>query len=156
MRLSFDLDGVIADTDNGTLALLHQAAREEKPGAAHDLQQYYARRSVVLDPRTLCLPGDSFHIVSGRVPSAWGITFPWVERWFGWLAKERLHLVSNQTVEDLFVLGENDEACEMLAEAKLAAIKDIRAALHFDNNPTIVRRLRQNGVTAVMVGGGLL
>lgn len=153
--LSFDLDGVIADTDNGMLALLHQATRDGKPGAAHDLEQYYARRQVVLDPREFCLPGDAFHIVSGRVPSAHYITQLWVGRWFGTLARERLHLVANGEVETAFAEGRDADACAALAERKLEAVQFIGAAVHFDNNLAIVRRLRQAGITTVMVGGGL-
>ncbi|KKK53563.1 hypothetical protein LCGC14_3093530 [marine sediment metagenome] len=156
MLLSFDLDGVVVATDNGLLALLHRAARAELPGAVADLQQYYARRQMMLDPRTLCLPGDSFHIITGRVPSAHEVTKLWVNRWFGWLGVKRLHLVGNQAVEDLFTLGQDDKACELLAQAKLEAIQEVRAAVHFDNNPSIIRRLRQGGVTAISVGGGLL
>ena len=156
MLLSFDLDGVIVDTDNGLLALLHRAARDGLPGAEDDLQQYYGRRQVMLDPRGFCASGDSFHIITGRVPSAHTITGLWVESWFGWLIRKRLHLVGTQPVEELFTRGEDKEACRVLSEAKLAKIKDIGAEVHFDNNPNIVRYLRQNGVTAIMVGTGLL
>ena len=159
MRLSFDLDGVIADTDNGLLALLHQAAREGKPGATDEVLQYYARRPIRLDPRQFTGPEDEFHIITGRVPSAHEITRAWVSRHFGPLfgnGGRCLHLVGTPAVEIMFAEGRDAEASHKLAERKLGAITLVQSQVHFDNNPVIVEYLRKAGVIAVMVGGGLL
>ena len=157
MILSFDLDGVIADTDNGLLSLLHQEARKNgNVGSMHYLQQYYARRRMVLDPRGLAGPGDEYHIVTGRVPSAFEITRDWVARWLGDGALENLHLVSDSKIEKFFEKGETTKAAHELARRKLRVLQFIKAQVHFDNNPTIVAYLRKEGMTAVLVGGGLL
>ena len=160
MILSFDLDGVIADTDNGLLNLLHQGTRargfDQYAGADHYLEQYYARRHIVLDPRSLAGPGDEYHIVTGRVPSAHQITRVWVERWLGADVLPNLHLVGDGKIDRLFEAGDPEEASRELAERKLRVLQYIKAQVHFDNNPTIVAYLRKEGMTAVLVGGGLL
>ncbi len=154
MILSFDLDGVVANTDNGLLVLLHQAVRDGKPGAEAELRQYYARRAILLDPRQFTGPVDELHIITGRVPTAHSITHLWVERHFG--ALPTLHLVGTPEVEVMFAEGDDARASWELAKLKLEVIRQIRAQVHFDNNPIIVKHLRVKGVTAVMVGGGLL
>ena len=160
MILSFDLDGVIADTDNGLLNLLHQGTRargfDRHAGADLYMQQYYARRSVLNDPRNFAGPGDEYHIVTGRVPSAHSITRIWVERWLGAPTLPNLHLVGDGKIEALFEKGKPDEASRELAGRKLRVLQYIKAQVHFDNNPTIVAYLRKEGMTAVLVGGGLL
>ena len=157
MILSFDLDGVIADTDNGLLNLLHQAARKNgNVGSLHYLQQYYARRRIVLDPRGLAGPSDEVHIVTGRVPSAFGVTRDWVKNWLGPTALENLHLVSDARIERFFEEGLTEKAAKELARRKLRVLQYIKAQVHFDNNPVIVAYLRKEGMTAVLVGGGLL
>ncbi len=155
--LSYDLDGVIADTDNGLLNLLHQNARTNgNLGAKHYLLQYYARRRIVLDPRSLTGPMDTYHIVTGRIPSAHKVTKDWVERWLGYDARINLHLAGTAEIEALFEAGDPMEASRVLALSKMRILKFIKADVHFDNNPTIVEFLREKGLTAVLVGGGLL
>ena len=158
MILSFDLDGVIADTDNGLLNLLHmQACRiEGNEGAFHYLQQYYARRPLILDPRSLTGPGDEYHIITGRVPSAHAITRKWVERWLGPEAVLNLHLVGTARVEGVFEKGETEAASVELGKSKLRAMQYSKVQVHFDNNPLIVAYLRSEGMTSVLVGGCLL
>ncbi|KKL50443.1 hypothetical protein LCGC14_2305440 [marine sediment metagenome] len=157
MILSFDLDGVIADTDNGLLNLLHQAARTSgNIGAMHYLQQYYARRRILLDPRGLAGPSDEVHIVTGRVPSAFEVTRAWVKNWLGPAALENLHLVSDANVERFFEEGLTEKAAKELGLRKLRVLQYIKSQVHFDNNPIIVAYLRKEGMTAVLVGGGLL
>lgn len=157
MILSFDLDGVICDTDNAILGLLYNARTAGWAGVQADIDQYYARQRVLLNPQDFLGTGDSFHIVTGRVPTAQGITALWVQRWLGWgqSSNERLHFVSDDEVEGLLIEGQDQEAYELLAQRKLATIVAIQADVHFDNNPTIVRRLRQAGVKAIQMGGGL-
>ena len=157
MILSFDLDGVVADTDNGLLQLLHQYARDDhNDGAKHYLQQYYARRSLLLNPRRFSGPGDEVHIVTGRVPSAHKITRIWVERWLGADSLPNLHLVADAKIEKFFEWGKTEAASIELGKRKLRVIQFTKAEVHFDNNPLIVAYLRSRGVTAVLVGGGLL
>ena len=156
MILSFDLDGVIADTDNGLLNILHKAARTNENGSLHYMQQYYARRRIVLDPRGLAGPDDEYHIVTGRIPTAHQITRVWVERWLGPDVLPNLHLVGDGKIEALFEKGKPDEASRELAGRKLRVLQYIKAQVHFDNNPTIVKYLRSEGMTSVLVGGGLL
>ena len=157
MKLSFDLDGVICDTDNAMLGLLYNARTNNWAGAVADLEQYYARQRILIDPRELLGVGDHFHIVTGRVPTAEAITRLWVERWFGWAqaSSERLHFVSNEEIERLLIGGQDQEAYELLAQRKLATIIAIQAEVHFENNPLIVSRLRRAGVKAIQLGGGL-
>ncbi len=156
MILSFDLDGVIADTDNGLLNILHKAARTNENGSLHYMQQYYARRRIVMDPRGLAGPNDEYHIVTGRIPTAHKITRVWVERWLGADVLPNLHLVGDGKIERLFEAGDPEEASRELAQRKLRVLQFIKARVHFDNNPTIVEYLRSEGMTAVLVGGGLL
>ena len=150
MNISFDLDGVIADTDVGLLAQLCLNAREEKPGAEEYLQSFYASRQVRLDPLDFLADGDGFFIVSCRVPSAWATTRRWVERRF---PDAGLLLVSTTQQEQLFSEGRYAEGSQLGADLKYQAIVKCSIDLHIDNNPMIVQRLRELGVTAVLYGG---
>lgn len=152
MNLSFDLDGVLAETCNGMLGLLHNAVRFEWPGAHEDLIQYYARRPLLLDARLLLASHDDMHIITGRVPMAHEVTQRWVQRFY-----PRAHLVcvSDEYVARMFDCGGYTEASEELAKRKIQAIKQCGSVVHFDNNPVIVRRVRESGVVAVLVGGGI-
>ena len=152
--LSFDLDGVVADTDSSVLSLLHKADDAEAPGANEDLLKYYARRRVSLDPLSLMTPDDRFIIVSGRVPMAHKLTRQWVARLFPECAG--VFLVSDDYVEDLFRKGNYEHAFTELAARKLAVLQNEGVAVHFDNNPGIVEYIRSAGKLAVLVGGGLL
>ena len=151
---------MIADTDNGLLNLLHQGTRargfQRYAGADLYMQQYYARRSILIDPRNFAGPGDEYHIVTGRVPSAHSITRIWVERWLGAEILPNLHLVSDAKIEKFFEQGMPEAASVELGERKLRVLQFIKAQVHFDNNPLIVAYLRSEGMTSVLVGGGLL
>ncbi len=152
--LSFDLDGVIADTDSSVLSLLHKADDAGAPGATDDLLKYYARRRVSLDPLSFMTPDDRFIIVSGRVPMAHELTRQWASRLFPECSG--VFLVSDNYVEDLFRSGNYERAFKELATRKLAVLQNQGVAVHFDNNPGIVEHLRAAGKLAVLVGGGLL
>ena len=71
-------------------------------------------------------------------------------------ALENLHLVSDAKIEKLFEQGETEAAAIELGKRKLRVMKYIKAQVHFDNNPLIVAYLRSEGMTSVLVGGGLL
>ncbi len=153
MILSFDLDGVLADTDNAMLGLMHRAVRDEVPGATDDLQQYYARRRLLLNPLDFVGPDDRFVILTGRIPFAHEVTREWVNHYFP--SCENLQLLGDAATEALYIRGEDDEASRLMAQRKLGAINALGSAIHFDNNPTIIRTLRAAGIPAVLVGGGL-
>ena len=155
MKLSFDLDGVIADTDTSMLSLLHRAARSKLPGAGEDLLLYYARRHVLLDPREFAGEADSVYVVTGRVPSTHAVTLRWVQRKLG-LSQSNLFLVGSDESERLYQEGHSTQAVQLLAKQKLRAIRDIGADVHFDNNPGIVETLRKAGVIAIQVGPGIM
>ena len=153
MILSFDLDGVLADTDNAMLALMHTAVRAKVPGADDDLQQYYARRRLLLNPLDLVGPDDRFIILTGRIPFAHKVTIEWVNHFLP--SCDNLQLLGDAETEALYIRGEDSKASLLMAGRKLSVINDSGSAIHFDNNPTIIRQLRAAGVPAVLVGGGL-
>lgn len=152
--LSFDIDGVVADSDSAMLGLLHRAHDQELLGAREHLLSYYARRPVMLDPRSFTLPGDVFILVSGRIPIAHELTRRWVAHHFPECAG--LFLVSDDSVEEVFRSGRYDEAFTMLAERKHKVLQEHLVDLHFDNSPRIVRYVREHGILAVLVGGAIV
>jgi hypothetical protein len=156
MRLSFDLDGVVADGETGLLSLIHD--KENGVSRRHTyweriMRQYYARRRVLHDPREFVGPDDSFILVSGRVPQCHETTRRWVRHHFG--GNIGLHLVCTNEITNLFILGRDIEASELLGELKADVLQREGVNVHFDNNPTIVRMIRSRGIPTVQVGGGI-
>lgn len=155
MILSFDLDGVIADTDNAILSLLHACVYRGYTSLSDEeyLLQYYARRQVKLNPQEFLGPDDEYVVITGRVPFAHDITQTWVAHHLP--ACKRVFLVGDKKTEEAYHCRRDGEATAIVAERKCQVIKDAGVDVHFDNNPKIVKHLRANGVVTIQVGGGL-
>lgn len=154
MRLSFDLDGCLADTENPHLTALHGAVRAGHAGALDQMLQYYARRKLLLNPLQFTDVDDTFVIVTGRVPSSHEVTRRWVDHHLP--SCEGLHLISDDEVETAFDKGLVEQGYQLLADKKLEALLELDVGVHFDNSVRIVNTLRDAGITAVLVGGGVL
>ncbi len=151
MILSFDLDGVIADADTGVLSLLHGGADDAAIATA--LPQYYARRRLLLNPQLLIGPSDTYHVITGRGPSIHAVTRKWIAHFLPTCSG--VHLVGDDLSVRLIAKGRAEEAAQLLARRKAQVIRAVGSTVHFDNNPTIVQQLRERGITAIQVGGGL-
>lgn len=154
MRMTFDLDGVVCDGESSMLGLLHNACRRGDPGADGALRSYYLSRQIRLDPRMVTIPGvDRWIITTGRVSA----TQTWTEDWILHHLPEAyagLVFVGDEECEALLTDGQSDEASDRLADLKAEAIGLWQGQLHWDNNPRIVRRLRERyGMLAVQYGG---
>lgn len=157
MRMSFDLDGVVCDGDSGMLNLLHNAHRRGDYGADVALRNYYLSRQIRLDPRMVTVPGvDKWIIITGRVSATHG----WTEDWAYHHIPEGvlgLTFVGDAVSEELLEDGRNDEAGDLLADLKAGAIALWQGELHWDNNPRIVKRLRERyGIMTIQYGGAPL
>lgn len=160
MITTFDLDGVIANTDKWFFHLLN-ILRELTTSATAKQEfvqmelDYYASRPLKHHPGQFMAHDDVGYIITARKPYAEKVTRRWLEN----------HGISLP----LLLADHNDEidwidyeaASVVAAGAKARIINDLAihgqgGAVHFDNNPFIVRVLRERGITAVLVGGDRL
>lgn len=155
LTLSFDLDGVVADSDSAILGTLHQAARRGDEGADLRVQLYYATRGVLLNPLEFCTAEDVWYILTGRVSSVWAITERWMKRHFPHLPDDRLVFCATPDVEEKFYCGDYIAASQTLALRKIEWACKLGVDVHFDNNPLIVARMRNVGIPAIQVGAAV-
>jgi len=148
MRVSLDLDGVVCDLTGTTLTLAHNLHRR---GFLSDeeIEHIYLNARLLNHPSSYLAPGDEVVIITARMCAA----HAWTRRWM----KERglgtvpIEFVSNEEIEELRGRGLPDEASEAAAKLKAQMILASGAEVHIDNNPVIVRVLRQRGITALCV-----
>ena len=155
MRISFDLDGVLCDTDNAVLGLLHNAERKGMPGAYNDLFTYYARRQVRLNPRLFVAPQDIWYIITGRVPQAHEVTQRWVRQHFPEIDAALLVMIGTDEIARMYADGQDAEAVALSGICKCNAVLQNHIDIHFDNNIDIVDRMRDVGIKAILYGGGV-
>lgn len=139
MRISFDLDGVITDSEKWFYSILNilklLRAEESLINATEIL--YYSTRQVRYNPYQFLSPGDSGYIITARKP----ISIPVTKEW---LAGHNIHLLviyidgddtidwSTNYAKASFISGER--------KAEIIELNDI--SVHFDNNPYAVVRMR--------------
>jgi len=153
MITTFDLDGVIADTDKWFFRMLNIV----QFNAAHLQMEldYYANRPLKHHPNLFMTNNDVGYIITARKPYAEKITRRWLKKY-------------GITLPILFV-DHNDEidwtsyekASVIAARAKAEVLNDLSSLhmgglVHFDNNPFIIRELRAEGIVAILIGGNQL
>jgi hypothetical protein len=153
MKIGFDLDGVICASDSAMLGLLHDFERKGSLiGGELMLRHYYLSRPVLHDPREFCADIDQIYVVTCRSVQ----TMPWTQAWVNqWVPGAMILWARTPAMEALYAKGRYEEASVSSAESKAQLILRAGIEVHFDNNPFIVRRLRELGIKAILVGGAL-
>ena len=134
MRLSFDLDGVITDLERSFFQELDDRGVDDPIARL----EYYASRALIHHPRSFMAPGDKGFIITARKPESVSVTKVW-------LAKHQIRLpVTFVDPKGTIDWSSYEVASKVAAKRKAAAIKRLRADIHFDNNPFIVEYLQAN------------
>jgi hypothetical protein len=151
MKISFDLDGVIAETDKWFFRMLnvfHELRHESQELYLMEMN-YYANRPLKYHPNFFLADGDEGFIITARKQRARHET----ERW-----------LSNHGIElkVVFIDGNDDidwldypRASKRAGVYKANTVKSLGVDCHFDNNPYIVQEMRRllAGVKVIQIGG---
>ena len=152
MKISFDLDGVIADTDKWFFRLcdfLLRGKKERDPLLDTMVSDYFLHRPLKYHPNQFMADGDLGYIITSRRPDT---RFDTEE----WLRRHGIHLpivFSDYNGEIAWFDYEMASCSAGIKKARI--IKELGVEIHFDNNPYIVEKIRElvPDVKAVLIGG---
>jgi len=149
VRISFDLDGVIADGHHWFFSILEPIRGIDRERAEYAELEYYSSRPLKYHPHLFLASDDEAIIVTARKPKAQAVTCAWL----------KMYGINLPTYfvdpDDCINWGSYDEAAKESARLKSIVIKEQRIAVHFDNSPILVATLRKilPGVRVILVGG---
>jgi len=149
MKISFDLDGVIADGHHWFFRLMEGTNKVDSGLAEIAELEYYSSRPLKFHPNLFLASGDKGFIITARKPKAVKITKSWLKRY-------GINLpVIFVDKKDEIDWNSYKEAAVKATRLKAVAIKKLKVDVHFDNNPTLVRKLREKipHVRIILVGG---
>ena len=152
MKISFDLDGVIANTDKWFFRMLDVLRWVD--GCNKVLLEvmemdYYASRPLKYHPKEFMATGDTGFVLTSRRPKATHVTSCWLE-------KHGIKLPLIFSDPDSEIDWTDYEKASLLAgKYKANVISQCGVQVHFDNNPYIIQQIRrlQPTVRAVLIGG---
>ena len=151
MNISFDLDGVVADTDRWVFRLLNIF------GSLHTIDKelldimeldYYSSRSLKHHPQSFMSYEDKGFIITSRRPISKVTTQAWLDKYH-----VLLPIIYSDNGGDID--WTNYEKASLIAgEYKAEVIKEFSIDVHFDNNPYIVGAVRKllPTVKTILVG----
>ena len=151
MRISFDLDGVIADTDRWFFRMLNAMQSHKIIIDMLDIMEldYYSSRPLKFHPDYFMTSDDVGIIITSRRPLAIEVTKAWLDN---------NHILIPAIFSDRN--GDIDWAdyrdASLIAGARKAnIIKVHNIEVHFDNNPYIVDTIRKEAPSTkvILVGG---
>ncbi len=149
MKISFDLDGVIADGHHWFFRLMEGTKKVDSALANLAELEYYSSRPLKFHPNLFLASGDKGFIITARKPKARKITESWLQRY-------GINLpVIFVDKKDEIDWANHTLASEKVAKLKADALRKLKVDVHFDNNPTIVRKIRKEfpRVRTVLIGG---
>lgn len=143
MKIGFDLDGVLCDTDMNFLRLL-----ERVPPFEGDLERkmefeawYFNERRPLLNPEDFLSEGDEYYVITGRDREAHTeVTERWCSKF-------------TPNAKGVYCVGEYPGPVE---EGKAKKIVELGLDLYFDDHPVSVRKLREalpSSVKVIQYGG---
>lgn len=157
MRIGFDLDGVLCDIDIVTLHLIHKLSPDAERVAE---KYYYVSRKPLLNPALFMNEDDECFVITGRHAGLISITEAWCAR----------HVPNAKGV---YVVGpppsyyhenarvDNPDIWKKYLEdsvkSKVDKIKELNIGVYIDDNPTVVKRLREElpDIPIIQYGGRL-
>ena len=151
MNISFDLDGVIAESSRHFFRLLN--ALRTKSAWAKELElaelDYYSNRPLLHHPNEFLASGDKGCIITSRKPRA-------KEETENWLRRHGITIpIIFADADNILDWSDYPKASTRAGKLKAEVIRGIDIDVHFDNNPYIVKELRTllPTVRIIQVGG---
>lgn len=152
MRISFDLDGVITNSEKWFFRVLSaMRSLEVQDELLNDIEiLYYSTRSVRYNPYLFLSPDDEGIIITARKPISTEVTEQWL-RSNGINLLQVIYIDQHDTID----WSNYAQASLESGERKAHIIRSCSISAHFDNNPFIIRRLRimLPEVAIIQVGG---
>ena len=137
MRISFDLDGVIADAGSWFFVLCGAIGDWDDSRLKEARMRYYDACKLKYNPQLFLSPADTGAIITARKTEAKQATD-------AWLCRHGISLPIHYVVgADGIEWGNYSEASIEVAKRKLSLMRLLDIDLHFDNNPIIVKELRR-------------
>ena len=137
MKISFDLDGVICDSDWGWLDRLRDVYGVGEDWPEEEEEKYYACREKVLDPYQFMGLEDTAVILTGRPLHLKDITEKWLHKnglgAFPVIFTRTLKGTPTATREEFKAIG----------ESKAKFFIDEKVKVHFDDNEQVVKAMRE-------------
>lgn len=130
MKISFDLDGTICDSDWGWLDRLRDTGWKGE-------EKYYACREKILDPYRFLARGDEFIIVTGRPIHLKEVTIEWLKK----NGLGHIEVIFTKTIKDKPTATKKE--FEKLGKAKARILISHGVDIHFDDNEQVVNALRE-------------
>lgn len=141
MKIGFDLDGVLTDADTSLYRFIYYLLKEKDPKLYDFLRStYFNELRPLYNPELFLADGDEYYIITGRhSPIDDGVTMDWCEK----------HCPNNKGV---FLVGGEGISSRV---AKAEKIRELGIEVYFDDDPNIVRHLREAlpDVTVIQIGG---
>lgn len=150
MRISFDLDGVIADGHHWFFRIIEGMRKIDPEQAELAGLEYYSSRPLKYHPNLFLAFGDEGIIVTARKPKAEKITMDWLER-YGIVLPVYFCDRADQLNWKSYAAAARESA-----KLKAKVIQEQKIEVHFDNNPVLVGALRKilPELKVILVGGG--
>ena len=151
MRISFDLDGVITNSEKwfySTLDMLELLKAQRSSVTITELM-YYSTRSVIHNPYMFLSDEDQGFIITARKPLAKLVTEQWLQS----------HGITLPVVfidsYDSIDWGDYSRASVESGQRKASEIEKLGVSVHFDNNPIAVKVMRNSlpSVRIIQIGG---
>jgi len=146
IKLSFDLDGTICDSDWGWLDRLRDNYGDEWP--TDEEEKYYACREKVLDPYRFMGLDDTAVILTGRPLHLKDIT----EKWLMKNGLGGIPLVFTKTLMGTPTATKAE--FKLLGKAKAKFFIDEHIDVHFEDNEQIVQEMRKELPEVVVLHTG--
>ena len=130
MRIGFDLDGVLCDTDINYLRLwVSVPPYDEDMEKRKEMEKiYFSSRKPLLDPETFVGEGDEYYVITGRDEEIGGeVTRRWCNKY-----------VPN--AKGVFLVG---EYWKPVKDAKAKKIIELGLDIYIEDDPLIVKTLRK-------------
>ena len=151
MKISFDLDGFITPGEHHWFFRIIDIVKKVDHKLADRAElNYYSSSPLRFHPASFMAPDDKGFIITSRKPIAKEVTRSWLKR--------------NGIILPIYFSDEGGEldwtssysiASKKAAQFKAKLIKKIKAEVHFDNNPILVKELRKllPDVKIILIGG---
>lgn len=150
MNISFDLDGVICNSEKWFYGILYSVRNIQPLLLLESIEiLYYSTRQIRYNPYQFMSPQDKGYIITARKPVSHLVTEEWLDS----------HGISLPIIyvdnEDTIDWSNYEEASCISASRKAGEIECRGIGAHFDNNPYVVRQLRilLPKLTVIQVGG---
>jgi hypothetical protein len=148
MKIGFDLDGVIADLDITLFRLIRRVDFPSEETKNKFKQNYFGglRLRTNWNPEELISKDDEYHIITARHYSTDDIaTFEWCKKYCA-------------NAKSVNIVGQHGNNWEKSSIAKADKIKELEIEVFFEDDPRLVKRLRElcPETKIVQVGGRLI